>query len=259
MGAEQVTPLVDVRETEEFKEHAEAVEKALTYANRFASDSPIGTQEEANEVADAVRGLATVRKDAHATRLAATALYRATTESINADYNELVAETDAAEKALKDKGLAWQRAEEARAREKAKKRQEQIDREAEEKLKEMQEAAELAAEDEDDEELQQLADETRQEAAAAAAAPPVQPIQPPKAARGSFGRLGKRTVYRFDVTDEAAVPDSFKVIDGGLIKARIKAEADSVKANPGSAFSLQIPGVSIFTEDVPISSGAVRR
>jgi len=253
MAAEPVAPLLDVREEEEFKRDAVSVEKALSYAHPLASEEPIADQDEANRVADAVRGLANVRVSAKEHRLALTAPYRATTDAVNTDYAELLSPLEAAEAALKDRGLAWQKALEARAREEARRKAEEQEREAEAKALEAQEAAEAAAADPDDEEMRQFAEETREDAAAAAVAPPPRVNAPPRQSRGAFGKLGTRKVYRYEVIDAAMVPAELKVVDGGLVKARIKAEAQQAKES-GQPFNVEIiPGIRIWPEDVAVS------
>ncbi len=253
MGAEA---LLDVKASDAFEREQEKVTRALAATRPLSGPEPIASAEEAGRVADAIRELANARTDVKNKRLAESADYRATTDAINATYNELSAPVEAAEEALKDKALAWQKAEEARAREEARREQERVDAEAEAKAKEAQEAAEVAAEDP---EFQEMADEARQEAAAAAVAPPVQPTPQPKQVRGSLGKSGYRTVLNFDIEDESKVPDAFKVVSRDLLKAKIQTEARSAKAanrnfdlNRDFNFGL-IPGVRIYAKDIPVS------
>jgi hypothetical protein len=247
----QVEPLIDVKESEVFLEDKASVEKALEYARRFASGEPFKDRQEAGEAADAIKGLNNVRRDAEERKLQLTAPWRASTNAVNAEYKELLSSIAAAEGALKQKGLAFKKAEEARLAEQRRQEQAELDRKAEEAAKEAQAAAEVAAEDEDPE-LQKLADETRQQAAAAAVAAPPRPVAPPKQVRGGFASLGSRTVWKFEVIDEGQVPERHKVIDPRSLKAEVDAEARASKAG-AREFKLEIPGVRIFPEEIAIS------
>lgn len=253
-------PLVNVKETERFQKHAADIERVLVDARALAKDEPVKDAAEAGRIADTVNALAHARKEAQAARLNETVQYRATTDSINAGYNELCSPVEGAERALKMKGLAWQRAEEARAAEEARRRQEEIDRVAEAKAKEAQEAAELAeaaakeaADEKEQAEMQELADEAREEAAAAAVAPPAVAAPTPRQTRGAIGKLGSRTEYRFEIEDESRVPEWAKVVSRDAIKARISTEAKAIRGKQGATFDLKIPGVRIYTVDVAVS------
>ena len=244
-------PLINVRELETFREDQGTVERALVRARQFAKPEPFKSREEAGEAADSIKELANARKDAEARKLAITAEWRASTAAVNTEYKELLSPIVAAEQALKQKGLAFKKAEEARAVEARRQEEKRRNEEAEDKVREAQEAAELAAED-DDPELQKLADETRQDAAAASVAPPAPLIAPPKQMRGSFAALGSRTVWRFEVTDAAQVPDAYKVVNEASVKAALNAEASTAKAE-NRDFNLEIPGVRIYSEEIAVS------
>lgn len=248
---EQVEPLVDVKEHEVFLEDKASVERALEFARRFASGEAFKDRQEAGEAADAIKGLNNVRRDAEARKLQITASWRASTNAVNVEYKELLAPIGAAEGALKQKGLAFKEAEEARITEQRRQEQAELDRRAEAAAQEAQEAAELAAED-DSSEMRDLADEARQQAAAAAVATPPRPIAPPKQVRGGFASLGSRTVWKFEVTDSAAVPAQHKIIDPRSLKAAVDGEARAAKAEHRD-FKLEIPGVRIFSEEIAIS------
>lgn len=249
--ANQAQPLVNVREVETFREDQGRVERALSRAREFSGREPFKTREEAGAAADVIKELALARKDAEERKLAVTAEWRASTNAVNTEYKELLSPISAAEQALKQKGLAFKKAEEAKAIEAQRQEEARRHKEAEAKAQEAQEAAELAAQ-EHDPELQRLADETRQDAAAAAVAPPPAVIAPPKQMRGSFGALGSRTVYRFEVTDPAQVPLTHKVVNEASIKAAVNAEASAAKAERRD-FHLEIPGVRIYSEEIGVS------
>ena len=252
--AAEITALIDPKTLESFAEQREAIAKVMESAQPLAVEVPIADHEEAGRVADAVRELSMALSDLDKVRLAEGAPYRATTDAINADYKELGSQSTAALAALKDRGLAFQKAEEARAKEEARIAAEKQQAEEAKAIADMQAAQELAQEEPDNSEAQELADEMRQEAAAAAAAPAPKPPPVPKQARGALGKLGSRKVYRFEVESEEKVPERYKVVSSDHIKAAVKAEAARVKANPGSAFNFElIPGVRIYTADVAVS------
>jgi hypothetical protein len=248
----QVEPLVNVKELETFREDQGAVERALAHARRFASKEPFKDRKEAGEAADAIKALGNVRRDAEERKLGITAEWRASTNAVNTEYKELLSLIGAAEQALKQKGLAFKKAEEARVVEQRRQEQARLDREAEAAAKEAQAAAEVAADD-DDPELQQLAEDTRREAAAAAVATPPPPMAPPKQVRGGFASLGSRTIYKHEIVDGALVPARNKVVSDASIKADIAAEKAAAKAE-NRAFNLElIPGVRIYSEEIPVS------
>lgn len=247
------TILIDPKIEERFVSIRDQVTKALESTRDLAKEAPIKDAEEAGRVADAVRELSNATGDLNKGRLAASADYRATTEAINHAWKEMETPALAALAALKDRGLAFQKAEEARAAEEARQRQAKIDAEAEQAAKDAADAAKLAEEEPDNPEAQEMADEIRQEAAAAAVAPPAQPVAPPRQARGQIGRLGSRKAYRFEVSDEEAVPVRYKSVDRDLVKAKITAEAKAAKAS-GEPFNFaMIPGIRIYTVDVAVS------
>jgi hypothetical protein len=246
-----VEPLINVKESETFLEDKASVEKALGYAQRFATGEPFKDRQEAGEAADAIKGLNNVRRDAEARKLQITAPWRASTSAVNTEYKELLAQIGAAEGALKQKGLAYKKAEEARLREQQRQEQAEIDRKAEAAAQQAQEAAELAAA-ENTPEMQDLAAEARAEAAAAAVATAPRPVDPPKQMRGGFASLGSRTTWKFEVVDSALVPTQHKIVDPRSLKAAVDAEARAAKAEHRD-FKLEIPGVRIYPEEIAIS------
>jgi hypothetical protein len=248
---EQVEPLVNIKEHEVFLEDKTSVEKALDFARRFASGEPFKDRQEAGEAADAIKGLNNVRRDAEARKLQITAPWRASTNAVNVEYKELLSSIGAAEGALKQKGLAFKKAEEARVEEQRRAEQREIDRKAEEAAQEAQEAAELAAQ-ENTPEMRDLAAEAREQAAVAAVATPPRPVDPPKQVRGGFASLGSRTAWKFEVTDSALVPAQHKIVDPRSLKAAVDAEARAAKAEHRD-FKLEIPGVRIYPEEIAIS------
>lgn len=254
MATEQVTPLIDIREREEFQADQAALKRARDAADRLAGDKPFASREEAGEAADAIKGLRTARTDAEKRKLEITAPHRATTEAVNTAYNELLAPIKAAEEALKRKGLAWKRAEEARAQAAARAEAERRQKEADEKLAEAAAARELAEEEPENPEAQQLVEQTHAEAAAAAAATGAPAPKPETGrARGAWGSLHSRTEYRWELTNLSQVPTEFLTIDPAKVKGAIDAEKAQVKAGAKQQFDLTIPGVRIWPEEIPVS------
>jgi hypothetical protein len=248
---EQVEPLINVKEHDVFLEDKASVERALHFAQRFASGEPFKDRQEAGEAADAIKGLNNVGRDADEHKKAITAQWRASTAAVNTEYKELLSSVDAAEQALKQKGLAYKRAEEARVAEERRAEQAELDRKAEAAAQEAQEAAELAAQD-DSAEMRDLAAEAREQAATAAVATPPRPVDPPKQVRGGFASLGSRTSWKFEVIDSAAVPAQHRIVDPRSLKAAVDAEARAAKAEHRD-FKLEIPGVRIYPEEIAIS------
>lgn len=252
--ADEVKPLLDVRELQSFQLDQEAIHKALAAALPFTKEGTFKNRDEAGAASDAIKALRQARTDAEKQKLTTTAEWRASTDHVNGNYNELLNPVKAAEDALKRKGLAWKKEEEAKERERVRQEEEKRQKEAEAKAQEALEAAELAAEEADNPEAQELADETRQEAAAAAvAAAPSAPREAPKAVRGAFSSLHGRTDWRFEVTAPAEVPDIYKTIDPTSVKAAIDIEVAAAKAERREVNVDLIPGVRVFPHESGVS------
>lgn len=250
---DQVDPLLDVREHEEFQRDQRDVAAALVYARPYAQTETFKDRQTANGAADAIKGLKNVVKQAEETRKKLGAPYRATTEHINGHYTELGSQAKAAIEVLTKKGLAFQKGEREQVAREQREEKERLDREAEKKAEEAQAAAELANEEPESSEAQQLAAETHREAAAAAVATPPRSFAPPKQLRGDFAGLGSRTEYRFEVVDAAVVPPEHKIVNEKSIKAAIKGEKAMAKAQERD-FNLQlIPGLRIWADEVGVS------
>jgi hypothetical protein len=158
--------------------------------------------------------------------------------------------------ALKAKGLAWRRAEEAREQERIRQENERKQKEAEAAAADAAEAAKLAEAEPENAEARELADETRQEAAAAAVAPPAVAAPVPRQVRGAHGALGSRTVYRWELVDKAQVLEKapeLLTIDGAAVKGRIDSEKAAAKEQQ-RPFNLElIPGVAIVADEIGVS------
>lgn len=244
--------LVDIREDETFLDDKRNVEAAEIHARRFA-EGPIEDDRQHGEVADAIKGLSVAGKVADEHRKAKNKPLEDQIKHHNSHYGELLSTPRSAISALKDKALAFQRAKAQRLRDEERKEQEQLDREAEDKAAEAQAAAELLKENPADADARELVNDTKAEAAQAATATATRRDAPTQA-RGDFASLGSRTTYRHEVTDFSELPDDGKQVNDRWIKARIKAESDSAKAQK-RPFNLQcIPGVTI----TPVESGVIR-
>ncbi len=249
----EAQPLIAIHEDPTFLDDKRDIEAALIFARRFATKEPFKTREDAGKAADAIKDLSGARKAADAHRLERTAVWRASTDHVNSNYNELVSQAGAAEQALKRKVLAFRRAEEERIAKERREEEARLHREAEEKAEEAQAAAELAAE-EPTPEAQELVAETHQEAARAAVATTPAPAPAlPKQVRGSFGSLGSQTLVKHEVVDVSKLPPEHTTFNDKTIKAAIKGEKAMAKAE-GRPINLElIPGVRIWTEESGIS------
>lgn len=251
---EKAAPLIKVKEQDAFLEDQMTVSSALAAARRFAGREAFKDREEAGEAAQAIKDLKGTKRDAEESKLKLTEPYRATTGAVNTEYKELLSPVDGAIKALEDRGLAFLRAEKARAEEKRRQEQEEIDRKAEEAAAKAQEAAEEAAKAKD-EETRRKAQEARQAAAEAAVATPAPPPDPPKRLRGAAAVLTPITKWHHEVTDVAQLPPELTevVAKETSITALVDAEAKASKAEK-RAFNLEIPGVRIYSTESGRSS-----
>ena len=249
----EVEVLVNVRELYMFQEDTREVEAALIHARRFATAEPIKNRQEAGELADAIRGLNITRKAAEERKLKATAPYRATTAAFNAEYKELLSTIDAAEAALKRKGVAFVQAERKRVADEQRAEKERIEKEAEAKAADAQAAAELAEDEPENPEAQKLAGEAHRDAAEAAVVPPPRETAPPKQLRGDFGGLGTTISYKHEVVDQSLLPREYLTVNGKAVKAAINGERAMAKAQ-GRDFNLQlVPGVRIWPDESGVS------
>jgi len=225
------------------------VSNALVSAQRFADNEPFKDRQEAGEAAQAIKDLKGAKRDAEKRKLALSEPYRATTDSVNAEYKELLSPIAGAIKALEDKGLAFLRAEKAREEERRRQEQEEIDRKAEDAAAEAQKAAEAAAKA-DDEEARRKAQEARQAAAEAAVAVPAPPPDPPKRLRGAAATLSPVVKWHHEVTDVAQLPPELTEVvpKETTIAAMVAAEAKASKAEERD-FKLEISGVRIYSTE----------
>lgn len=244
-------PLIDVKAEETFLADERDIKAALVHVRRFAGTEPIKSWDEAGEVADAIKDLRLVVKAAEEQRKDTNAPYEATTSHVNGQYKELLTQPNAAIAALKKKAVDFKAGKEAEERERQRKEQERLDREAEERAAEAQKAAELAAKEASEEAKRKAAE--AHAAAAQAATATAAPVNPPKQVRGSFGAVGTRTEYDFEVTEPAALKREMLILNEKAAKAAIKGERAMAKAQE-RPFNLNlIPGVTITPKEVEVS------
>lgn len=250
--SENAKSLVDVRQDPTFLDDKRDLEAAEIYARPFAL-KPIENDREHGEVADAIKGLTVAGKAAEEHRKAKNKPLEDQVKHNNSHYGELLSKPRSAIKALKDAALSYQQAKARRLKEEERKEQERLDREAEERAAEAQAAAELVEEEPASADARELAADARAEAKRAATATATR-RQAPTQARGAFASLSARTTYEHEVTDFSQLPDDGKQVNDRWIKSRIKAEADSAKAQK-RPFDLNcIPGVKI----TPKETGVIR-
>ena len=240
----EAKPLIEVKQDETFLTDERDVKAALVHVRQFASTEPIGSWEEAREVADAIKDLRLTVKAAEEHRKGIKAPYEATEEHIDGHYKELLAQPNAAIQRLKQKAGAFKRAEDESERERQRKEQERLDREAEEAAAAAQKAAEKVAEDPTDQEARQEAANAHSAAATAAVATAA-PVNPPKQVRGSFGAIGLRTTYQHEVVDVSVLPAEHMMANDKSIKAAIQGELALAKAQKRPVNLDLIPGVKI--------------
>ncbi len=247
--AEKAAPLINVREQDTFLEDQMTISNALAAARRFAEGGGFKDRTEAGEAARAIKDLKDAKKDAEAHKLKLTEPYRVTTGSANAEYRELLSPVDGAIKGLEAESLKFLRAEKARADEKRRQEQEEIDRKAEGAAAEAQKAAEEAARARD-EETRRKAQEARQAAAEAAVATPAPPPDPPKRLRGAAAVFTPIVTWHHEVTDVDQLPPELTevVAKETSITALVDAESKASKAE-NRDFKLEIPGVRIYSKE----------
>ena len=252
MSDDVAQSLVDIREDETFLDDRRDLEAAEIYARPFAL-KPIENDREHGEVADAIKGLTNAGKAADEHRKAKNKPLEDQVKHNNSHYGELLSKPRSAIKALKDVALSYQQAKTRRLKDEERKEQERLDREAEERAAEAQAAAELVAEEPASADARELAADARAQAERAATATATR-RELPTQARGAFASLSSRTTYEHEVVDFTALPEDCKQRNDRAIKAKIKAESESAKAQ-GRKFDLNcISGVEI----TPKESGVIR-
>lgn len=259
--SEQVKPLLDIRQHPTFLDDARDVEASLIGARRFARDGgdpsePFASEQEGREVADQIASLKIVREAAEEHRKAIARPYRLTDKAIKAEYDELLAQTNAAIDVLTSRGLATKRQIEARRREEEERRREDLRQREEAAARKAAAAAEKADADPTDSAAVEEAVAARdnwEKLGSQLEARERGEIKP-QAVRGDFASLGSTVTYKWDMVDLGALPDDHKTFNKKTIDAAVKGERAMAKAQ-GRDFNLQlIPGVRIW----PVERGVSR-
>jgi len=261
MSPDQAEPLLDVRQHETFLDDARDVEAVLIGARRFARDGgdptePFASEQEGREAADQIKGLKIVREAAEEHRKAIARPYRATNEAIKAEYDELLAQPNAAIDVLTSRALATTQQIEARRRDEEERRREDLRKREEAAARKAVEAAERADADPTDSVAVKEAVDARnnwEKVGSQLEARKRGEIRP-QAVHGEFASLGSTITYKWDVHDLDALPDEHKTFNKKTIDAAVKGERAMAKAQ-GREFNLQlIPGVRIW----PVERGVSR-
>jgi hypothetical protein len=206
MSRARPEPLIDPTTLDSFGEVQEAIAGARQQADRISEITDRGT---AGEASDALKALRFAREDVEEARKAAKAPYKATGDRIDADFKELLSPLAAAERSLKDRLVAFEQAE-RKAAEEVRKREERNARRRQER------------------ENEKAAEEGRASHDKMGAPPPP---PPPPSVRGGHGQSTVKQVTKYQVEDEAQVPDRF--FDRVLNKQRLRASVMAGEAVPG--------------------------
>jgi hypothetical protein len=250
----QVEPLIDVREDEQFLGDKRDVEAALIYARRFGQSPDYKNRGEANAGADALKGLKDVKKAADEGRKKVKAPYEQTGKHIDGHYKEALSPVDAAIAALDAKGVRFLQRERQEREDEEKVERNRLAKEAEEKAAAAAEAARKAEAEQQNSEAQRAAAKAHNEAAAAAVAEPVQKKHP-KQLRGDIAAFGTSTTLDWEVTDLSKVPAEHLTFNKKSIDAAVKAEKALAKAQDRDVNLQCIPGVRVWFEETGVSRG----
>lgn len=167
----------------------------------------------------------------------ATAPYRNSTKTIDAEFKEMAAPLKGAEEALKKQLVDYQR-ERGKRIEEERRRQEEEVREAAEAQRKVEEEAAKAAEE------ARVAGEPEPPPPPPAPEPPPPPpppAAPPRVRHSEAGSVSMRTVRKFEVINEQELERQYLVPSAQIIK---RAVDDGVE---------EIPGVRIWSEQVPVA------
>jgi hypothetical protein len=241
------------------------VERQVAEATAAAESIEVRNQDEATVATEFVSRIAKQKRDADAERKQLVGPLNDTVKRINAKFKGAIAPLDAADQIVRSKIGAYhaeqeriRREEEARLeaerQERERKAREECERqEAEARAKREQaerEAREAAAKAkaEHDAEAQRLAEEAKAKLAEAKTAEaaiqslptleiPRAHVAPPAPLKSASGGVSTRKVWTFEITDEAAVPRDYLVVDETKIRQAMR---DGAR---------EIPGVRIYQDD----------
>lgn len=198
--------LTDAKNIQEAHDWKDTVDDLVLKATSFK----IEKSEQMEEAADILSMIKDAGKELEKARKEAVRPLNDEVKLINDSYKPLTQSLADSEKAVKSKILDFQR------------EQERIAREARERLEE----------------------QRRKEAEANTPPEPMliepeipQPVT--KSATGSFGKVSTKKVWKFRLTDFAAVPDEFKILDEVAVRKAMNADSSQL-----------IPGIEFYQEEV---------
>lgn len=210
---EEAEPLVRPTELDSFQRVSDAIAKARRMADAITE---ISDRSHASAAADALKALRIARQDAEKARQEEGRPFSEAKASVDSAFKEAQSSVKAAEQSLKDRLLEFER-EERQAHEEERKRQEKLARE------------------------RQAREDKKAEAEGRRSvhkpAPPPAPA-PPKGARGDFAKTVTREVTKYEITNEAELPDEYltKTPNRRKIKAAVEA-------------GLVVPGTRVWKEE----------
>lgn len=217
-----------VKRMEQFTEATALLDSVLPQTRGVKE---VTDEDSASEAAGVLAAVAKATKKIDQLRLAATAPYRGSTETINTEFKELLSPVQAVETRLREEIKKFEEARRQREEDEARQRaKEQAD--AEEAARKQREAHERAVEE------AAKADEPPPPPPEPIAAPAPAPAPREKATRVTgAGTISTKTVWKWEIIDAALVPAEYRVID----------ETALTKAVKGGARS--IPGVRIYPDE----------
>lgn len=207
----------DIRELAQFKEAAEAITKARAAADAITGD--IDSPQRYSEATDAMKFLDDARKDAEAARKKVKRAFDNGGKLVQSSFVELVNSAKVARESLEDRALAFER-----------KRREEEKRQREEQEAEARKAEAAAKQEGDDEAAQRAREEVHRATA---------PRAEVKGARGDSGAKASPTSeLKYDITDEAALPDEY-----------VKRVPNRAKILEAVRQGIAIPGVHVYRDE----------
>lgn len=229
----EARPASYVHEMHDYLVAGKTAEAAVTAVRRIQAVTDETTAAAASE---ALLSVSIAVKEIDNLRKSATAPYRHSTQTIDAEFKEMAAPLKGAEEALKKQLVDYQR-ERGKKIEEERRRQEEEAREAAEAQRKAEEEAAKAAE------AARVAGEPPPPPPPVPEPPPPPPppTAPPRVRHSEGGSVSMRKVRKFEVQDESLLPREYMVPSAVAIKRAV---------DDGET---EIPGVRIWTEEVPVA------
>lgn len=208
-------PLVVPRELQGFKDVQATISKAREQADRIPET--IADRAQLGEATDALKALRDARKDAEATRKVEKAPFTDAGKRIDADFNELGATVQGAERSLEARIGNFEAAE-RKAHEEEQKRIEKNERERQKRENEKAE---------------------REQRNSRRVEPAPLPPPPPKGGRGTLtkAKATPKKVWKYEIVNEQALPDEYLTKTPNRKRIRAHVEA-----------GVEVPGVRAWQE-----------